>query len=321
MAESGAREGEAFHKYLDPTVLSRIQRLDLRTRLVVEGFMTGMHRSPYRGLSVEFAQHRAYAPGDDTRHIDWRVYSRTDRYYIKQYEEETNLRCTFLVDVSESMKYAGAARYKEGLNKFHYGSCMAASLALLLLNQQDAVGLATFDDDLRAIVPPSANPTQIKTIVHQLDRASRSLVAKTALGPVCHKVAEQLGRRGMVCLVSDLLVDDNDGLIRGLTRLAHQGHDVLVLHVLDEEELTFPFEGNTRFRGMEQTGQLTGQPRSLRDGYLDALAEFIADIRRRCIANRIDYTIVSTADHLGAVLAQFLHLRTEFGRKAASKRR
>jgi uncharacterized protein (DUF58 family) len=309
-----------LQKYLDPAVLSRIHRLDLRTRLIVEGFMAGLHRSPYLGLSVEFAQHREYVPGDDTRHIDWKVYSRTDRYYVKQYEEETNLRATFLVDVSESMKYAGAARDKAGLNKFHYAGCVAASLALLLVNQQDAPGLATFDEDLVAMVPPSTNPNVVKAIVRQLEAASESLKAKTDVERVCGKVAEKLGRRGLVCLVSDLLVDE-ESLMRGLVRLAHHGHDLIVLHVLDEEELAFPFEGNTRFRGLEAMGELTGEARSLRDGYLDALRRFLARVQRRCIANRIGYALVNTADHLGATLSRFLARRREFGRKAASKRR
>ncbi|MGD0896299.1 MAG: DUF58 domain-containing protein [Thermoguttaceae bacterium] len=318
MSDTG-RSSDELGKYLDPKILARIHRLDLRTRLVVEGFLAGLHRSPYRGLSVEFAQHREYVPGDDIRHVDWKVYSRTDRYYIKQYEEETNLRCTFLVDVSESMKYAGVLG-GTGLNKFHYASVVAASLALLLLGQQDAAGLATFDEDLAASVPPSANPNNIKNIVHQLELAADTLKAKTAIEPICRKLAETLGRRGMVCLVSDLFLDE-DELMRGLMRLTHAGHDVMVLQILDEEELTFPFEGNTRFRGLEQMGTVTGEPRRLREGYLDALGEFLTEVKRRCVSNRIGYAVINTADHLGAVLAEFLSLRRERAHKAASKRR
>jgi uncharacterized protein (DUF58 family) len=307
-----------LQKYLDPKVLARIQRLDLKTRLIVEGFVSGMHRSPFHGLSVEFAQHREYSPGDDIKHVDWKVWCRTDRYYIKQYEEETNLRATFLVDVSESMRYAQAARAASGLTKFHYAGCVAASLALLLLRQQDAVGLATFDDALRAHVPPSANPNQIKTIVHELEQAS--LAQKTDLEPICHSLAEKIPRRGMVCLISDLL-DDVDGLVRGLQHLAHKGHDVMVLHLLDEDELTFPFQGNTLFRGMEAAGELVVEPRALRQGYLDALRAFLADVKRRCGAVRADYKLVSTADHLGAVLAAFLAARAEAVKKAKGRRK
>lgn len=315
MSETATRELE---KYLDPKVISRIQRLDLRTRLIVEGFITGLHRSPYQGLSVEFAQHREYVPGDDIKHIDWKVYCRSDRYYIKQYEEETNLRCTFLVDFSESMRYQGATT--EGLSKFEYAACVAASLSLLLLRQQDAVGLTTFDESVRVSIPPSANPNQIKTIVHHLEQESQSLKARTSIETVCHQLAETVGRRGLICLISDLFTDE-DSLMRGLQRLTHRGHDVLVIQVLDEEELTFPFEGNTRFRGMEALGELMGEPRALRDGYLESLHRFLADIQRRCIANRITYTKTSTANHMGAVLAEFLNARAEAGRKASSKRR
>ena len=307
-----------LQNYLDPKVLGRIQRLDLRTRLIVEGFISGMHRSPFHGLSVEFAQHREYVPGDDIKHVDWKVWSRTDRYYIKQYEEETNLRATFVVDGSESMRYAGPGRAGAGLTKFHYAASVAASLALLLLRQQDAVGLATFDSQLRAYVPPSANPNQIKTVVHELE--STPLEAKTDLEPICHNLAEKIERRGLVCLVSDLFVDV-DGLIRGLQHLAHKGHDLIVLHILDEDELDFPFQGNTMFRGMEATGELVVEPRSLRDGYMEALGGFLAEVKRRAIANRVDYRLISTADHLGAALAGFLAARAEAVKKGGSKRR
>jgi len=306
-----------LQRYLDPSVLARIARLDLRMRLVVEGFLSGRHRSPFHGLSVEFAQHREYAPGDDLKHLDWKVFSRTDRYYVKQYEAETNLRAVFLVDGSESMRYASALR-PGALSKFHYAACVAASLALLLLRQQDAVGLATFDAALRAWVPPSANPSQIKTIVHTLEAAP--LEAKTDLEPVCHALAEKLEHRGLVCLISDLLVDV-DGLGRGLRRLSHKGHDLAVLHVLDADELAFPFQGNTLFRGLEALGQLVVEPRALRQGYLDALEAFLADVRRRAVAGRADYRLLSTTDPLGAALAAFLAARAEAVKKAGSKRR
>ena len=307
-----------LQKYLDPKVLARIQRLDLKTRLVVEGFISGMHRSPFHGLSVEFAQHREYSPGDDIKHLDWKVYSRTDRYYIKQYEEETNLRSTFLVDVSESMRYGRASAEGPALSKFHYAGCVAASLSLLLLKQQDAVGLATFDADLRTHIPASANPNQIKSVVHELEQAP--LAAKTDLEPICHSLAEKIPRRGLVCLVSDLFVDV-DGLIRGLQHLVHKGHDVVVLHVLDQDEIEFPFQGNTLFRGMEATGEFVVEPRALREGYLAALADFLSDVKRRCIASHVDYRLVSTADHLGAALAAFLAARSEAVKKAKSRRK
>jgi len=303
-------------KYLDPRVLSRIQRLDLMARLVVEGFLSGMHRSPFHGLAVEFAEHREYTPGDDIKHIDWKVHAKTDRYYIKQYEEETNLRATFLVDVSESMRYVGQWD-GDGLSKYHYAACIAASLGLLLLNQQDAVGLATFDEDLRTVVPPSANPNHIKTLVHALE--TTSIGNKTSLEPICHSLAEKMPRRGMVCLVSDLFVDV-DGLVRGLQHFRHRNHEVMVLHVMDQDELTFPFQGNTLFDGLEDAGRLTVEPRSLREGYLDAVKEFRDDVQRRCVANQIDYKLISTADNLGAALSSFLAAKAAAARKASAKR-
>lgn len=313
--------GEELRRYLDPVVLSRIHRLELKTRLVVEGFLAGGHRSPYQGLSVEFAQHREYAPGDDLRFLDWKLYSRTDRHFIKQYEAETNLRCTFLVDVSESMKYAGATRRREGLTKFDYAACVTASLAWLLLRQQDAVGLATFDEDWATHLPASANPAQIKPLCQALERSSHALKAKTSLEAVCRRAGETLHHRGLVCLVSDLFVDRQEALVQSLVRLAQRGHDLMVLHLLDEEELTFPFEGNTRFVALEAGGELTGEGRALRDGYLEALDRFLRFIKRECVRHRISYAMVNTSDHLGAVLARFLAYREAAGRRAAGRKR
>lgn len=309
-----------LRRYLDPKVLSEIQRLDLMARLVVEGFLSGMHRSPFHGFAVEFAEHREYVPGDDIKHIDWKVWSKTDRLYIKQYEEETNLKATFLLDMSESMQYGGSngGQTPGRLNKYRYAACVAASLSLLLLNQQDAVALATFDDDVRAYVPPSSNPNHIKTVVHAMDVARPA--NKTSLEHICHNLAEKIGRRGMVCLISDLFVDV-DGLVRGLQHFRHRNHEVLVLHIMDEDELTFPFQGNTLFRGLEAAGQLNAEPRSLRQGYLEAVGRFCANVKRQCVANQIDYKLISTADHMGAALASFLAAKSAAARKASSKRR
>jgi len=301
--------------YLDPAVLGRIQRLDLMVRLVVEGFLSGRHRSPFEGFAVEFAEHREYVPGDDTRHIDWKVYGKTDRLYIKQYEEETNLTATFLVDVSESMQYASQTRVS--ISKFHYAACIAASLGLLLLNQQDAVGLATFDEAVRSVVAPSANPNHIKRIIHALETADRG--GRTALEDVCHNLAESIRTRGMVCVVSDLF-GDVDGLLRGLRRFRRRRHEVIVLHVMDVDELTFPFQGDTMFDGLEGLGRITVRPRSLREGYLEAVRRFCGEIRRRCIAHGFDYKRISTADNLGAALSSFLAAKTAAVKKGSSKR-
>jgi uncharacterized protein (DUF58 family) len=309
-----------LQQYLDPKVLSKITRLDLQARLVVEGFISGLHRSPFHGFSVEFATHREYVPGDDLKHLDWKVQAKTDRFYIKQYEEETNLKATFLLDVSESMHYGGETYgpdAKEGMTKYSYAASVAASLAFMLLQQQDAVGLAVFDEELKTYLPPSANPNHIKSFVHTLGLHEQK--AKTSLEPICHALAEKLSRRGLICLVSDLFTDI-DGLMRGLQHFRHYDHEVMVLHVMDQDELTFPFQGNTQFLGLEDTGKLTIEPRALREGYLEAVDRFCKDVKRRCIANHIDYKLVSTADHLDAALLAFLAARAAAKRKASAKR-
>lgn len=312
-----------LQKYLDPQVLGRITRLDLQARLVVEGFISGLHRSPFHGYSVEFASHREYAPGDDIKHLDWKVQARTDRFYIKQYEEETNLKATFLLDASESMQYGGAAPAdgsgpaSAGLSKYRYACAVTASLAMLLLRQQDAVGLGVFDESLRAYLPASGSPNQIKSIVHAMDQVDPR--EKTSLEDICHTVAEKISRRGLVCLVSDLFTD-LPGLIRGIEHLRHCGHEVVVLHIMDRDELEFPFEGNTMFVGLENAGRLMAEPRALRQGYLEALERFTREVKRRCVGARADYRLISTAERLDAALLAFLAARAAAVRKGGAKR-
>jgi len=305
---------EELRKYLDPKVLSKITRLDLQARLVVEGFISGLHKSPFYGFSVEFASHREYVPGDDIKHVDWKVLGRTDRYYIKQYEEETNLKATFLLDASESMHYGGG---NGRMNKYQYAAAVAASLGFLLLQQQDAVGLAVFDEELKTFLPASANPNQIKQFVHAVDVIEPK--KKTSLEPICHSLAEKIARRGLICVVSDLFVDLG-GVLRGLEHFRHYGHEVLVMHILDEDELTFPFQGNTMFDGLEATGRLLVEPRALREGYLEALNRFCREVKRKCIASRIDYKLISTADYMDAALLSFLAARAAAVRKRGAKR-
>ncbi|MGC9455500.1 MAG: DUF58 domain-containing protein [Phycisphaerae bacterium] len=307
---------EDMTKYLDPKVLDRVKRLDLLARLVVEGFISGLHRSPFHGFSVEFASYRQYVPGDDIKHIDWKVHGRTDRYYIKQYEEETNLRATFLVDASESMRYPTDGR--GGLTKYRYGCAVAASLAFLLQRQQDATALAVFDDALRTYLPASGSRSGLSAFVHALDTAEQR--RKTSLEPICHSLAEKLPRRGLVCLISDLLVDDLAGAIRGLEHFRHHGHEVVVLHILHGDELNLPFEGNTQFVGLEEAGRLTCRPRALREGYLRAVRRFCREAERRCVSARMDYRLISTEEHLDAALLAFLSARASAVRKAGSRR-
>ena len=288
-------------RFLRPEELSRISRLEVRARHIVEGFLSGLHRSPYFGQSVEFVQHREYAAGDDFRHIDWKVWSKTDKYYIKQFEEDTNVRTTLVVDVSESMRFGSGA-----MTKYEYGSTIAVALAFLLLKQQDAVGLMAFDDEIRSRVPPSSRRNHLNAILSALDTGSPE--HKTDMYSVLKQVAEERVRRGMVVIISDLFVD-REQLFRGLRLLRHRGHDVLIFHVLDDEELDFNYAGTTRFEGMESTGELVCDPRSLRQGYVAAVREFLDTIRRRCARNVIDYQTIRTSEHLDAALAHYLNHR------------
>lgn len=288
-------------RFLHPEVLKRIARLDLRAQHVVEGFLAGMHRSPYFGQSVEFLQHREYAWGDDLRYVDWKVWAKQDRYYVKQFEEETNLRCMFLVDVSASMRYGSGA-----MNKYEYGSTLAASLAYLALRQQDAVGCVSFDEGPRMTLPVRTKRNQLDSVIQALEVSEPR--EKTDLYRVLRHVAETYPRRGMMVLVSDLLVP-REGLFRGLRLLRSRGHDILLFHLLDDHELDFPFNGPTRFEGLEVDDSLACNPRALREGYLAALGDYLEEVRRGCSLNNVDYALVRTGQPLDAALATFLSNR------------
>ncbi len=288
-------------RFLHPEAIKRIGRLEIRARHIVEGFLSGMHRSPYFGQSVEFLQHREYVPGDDLRHVDWQVWARQDRLYVKQYEEDTNLRCYLVVDVSGSMQYG------EGTwTKYEYGCTAAASLAYLLLKQQDAVGCVTFDQSIRSKVPPSSRRNHIMSVVQALDQQSPD--NKTQLLDVFRHVAETFPRRGMMIVVSDLFADPQS-TIKGLRLLRQRGHDVMVFHIMDDDELDFPFNGPTRFEDSESDAHLNCNPRALRDGYLAALDEFLEQMRHGCAKNTVDYALIRTGDPLDAVLAHYLSNR------------
>jgi uncharacterized protein (DUF58 family) len=287
--------------FLHPEAVKRIARLELRARFIVEGFLSGMHRSPYFGQSIEFAQHREYVPGDDLRHVDWKVWARQDRLYVKQYEEETNLRCVLLCDVSKSMSYGRGA-----LNKYEYGCTLAATLAYLVLKQQDSVGALVFDDRVRARVPTKTRHDHIFSIVDGLAAVRPS--DKTDLYGILQQAVDTFPRRSMMVLMSDLLVD-REGLFRGIKLMRQHGHDVLVLHILDDDELEFPFSGPSRFEGMETADMLNCNPRALREGYLAALNSYLEEVRRKCAAHAVDYTLVRTSTPLDQPLVAFLSKR------------
>ena len=292
---------EDYQKYLDPEVLARISRLDIKARLVVEGFISGLHRSPFHGFSVEFAQHREYVPGDDLKHLDWKVFGKTDRFYIKQYEEETNLSSWLLVDISESMDYAS-----DGMTKLDYGATIAASLAYLMLQQQDAAGLVLFDDDIRQFIKPASQPSHLKLLTHQLAEAKPT--GRSKVGTIFNDLAERITRRGLVVIISDLFVDP-DELRRALQHFRHKRHEVVIFHVLDEYEQTFPFNDLTLFKGMEGYRDLFAEPRNLRDDYLAELKTFVRGVKRVCRQHRIDYVPMTTKDNLGVALSAYLAQR------------
>lgn len=296
----------AHRRFFDPALLSAIGQLDLRARSIVEGFISGMHKSPFHGFSVEFAQHREYAPGDDIRHIDWKVYAKTDRFYIKQFEEETNLQCHLLVDISESMRYRRDRAPGQGLSKLDYAATAAAAIAHLLLRQKDSVGMALFDDHIRKSFPSSNKPSHIRDLFNELAQVQPR--EKTDIGPLLHQLAEELKKRRMVMIFSDLFTKP-DEFFEALKHLAFNRHEIFVFHVMDEDELVFPFQRSTLFKGLEQMPQLLVDPRSLRQAYLDAVGRYLKKIERGCRDVGVEYLRLSTADPLDRVLVRFLAAR------------
>jgi uncharacterized protein (DUF58 family) len=296
-----------YLRLLDPDALARIHRLELVARGVVEGFVTGRHRSPYKGFSVEFAEHRQYVPGDDVGDLDWRVYGKSDRYYVKQYVEETNLRATLLLDASGSMAYTGrkaSAHDGRRLSKFAYARLLAASLAHMLIHQQDAVGLVTHDAAVRRYIPARSRPGHLRVLLQELTGTSPG--RETALADVYHEIAEQVHRRGLVIVLSDLL-DDADALLNAFQHFRFRKHEVIVLHVMAEEELAFPFEAMSAFRDLEGVaGRVQLDPQTVRAEYLDRLRAHVDAIRTGCGRMGIDYAQLPTSRPFDEALAQYL---------------
>ncbi|MCE2542305.1 MAG: DUF58 domain-containing protein [Acidobacteria bacterium] len=289
-------------RYLDPAVIARIGSMELRARAIVEGFLSGLHRSPAQGFSVEFSEYRQYMPGDDTSLIDWKLYARSDRHYVKKFEEETNLECHLLLDVSGSMGYGSV-----GVTKQEYGAYLAASIAYLMNRQHDAIGLLAFADRIVQHLPASARPGHLRRLLLALDalRAERG----SDLSKPLDRLAEALSRRGMAVLISDLL-DDPAEVVRGLRHLRFRGVDVIVFHLLDPAELTFPFENAARFRDLETGAELTAVPSAVRARYLEEVQAFIALYRRELQLAGIDYCLVDTSQALDAALLAYLSARS-----------
>ena len=287
--------------YLDPEVLQRLGDLELVAREVVEGLRVGSHRSPLRGFSTEFAHHRQYAPGDAIRDIDWRVFGRTDRYYTKLYEAETNFDCTILIDASASMNYGSGK-----VSKLEYAKFLAASLAYVVLKQRDSVGVSVFDSEVRAYLPPRS----AMGVILEIDRLLRDIrpTPKTSIAKQLHDIALMMKRRSFVILISDLFSDVDD-ILAGLDHLRYDGHNVVVLHTLDPYEIEFPFKGTWQFDGLEGEEPLTTQPERIREDYLASFNEYIEALKAGCVASQVDYTTVDTSQPLDAVLSEFFHLR------------
>jgi uncharacterized protein (DUF58 family) len=293
--------------YLDPQILSRAEALGLRARQVVEGLRVGDHKSPYKGFSVEFVQHREYVPGDDIRHIDWKSYGRSERYTIKQYEQETNFSCHLLVDGSNSMRYGSG-----DANKLEFAKLLAASLAYLIIRQRDTVGLRVFNTGWAAELPPSSSLAHIHAITHTLeDTQPRD---RTNLGPLLDEVADRVSRRGIVCLISDCL-EDLDPIIAGLRHLRFRGHEVVLFHVLHRDEVEFPLDGNVRFIGLEGFEELMTRPHLLRPAYLRVVNKYLADIQKGCDGSGVDYVRLMTNRPLDVTLAEYLVRRLQTGRR------
>ena len=286
---------------LHPETLSRITSLGLRAQRVMEGTISGLHRSPLHGVSVEFADYREYSPGDDLKRLDWKAYARSDRFYIKRFEEDTNLRGTILLDASSSMKYGRGA-----MTKFDYASTLAASIAALCVKQRDAVGLAIFDDAERIFLRPVATQAQLHKIVELIEKTKPQRT--TELGAVMHKVSEQIKSRGLVVVISDLLLD-LDVFYKSLGRLQHQGHEILVFQVLDPEEIDLPFKDSVLFRDIEGDEELFAEPWAFRKAYKIAMEQFIGDVSQRCRSGGVDHVLLKTSDDLGLALSHYLHSR------------
>jgi uncharacterized protein (DUF58 family) len=290
-------------RFLDPATLAKLQGLELRARHIVEGYVSGVHRSPYHGFSIEFAEHREYVPGDDLRYVDWKVFGKTDKFYLKQYEEETNLVCYMLLDSSESMRYKSD---DVPLSKLEYAQTVAASLAYLILQQQDSVGLATFDSEIRSLVRASSNPSHLKQLLYVMEQTSAE--SKTRTGPIFHDLAERLKKRGVVIILSDLF-DDVPSMMAGLKHFRHRRHEVILFHVLDPAELDFPFRNITMFKGLEQLPDVITDPRSLRKAYLEEFGKYLQSVRKGCRNQHVDYVEMRTDASLEVALTSYLASR------------
>jgi len=289
-------------KYLETDTLDKIGPLDVVTRQVVEGIRIGMHRSPIRGISTEFSAYRQYVPGDEVRHIDWKLYARTQRYFVKLFDAETNFIANLLLDASSSMTFASSK-----ISKLEYAKYMAASLAYLIVDQRDSAGVGIFDGELQGYIEPKSTMGILADISRELENVEPQ--PRTNVADILNEFAGRMKRRGMVMLFSDLL-DNTEEFIKGINHLRFRGHNVTVFHILDPHELKFPLNGVWRFEGLENEGNLITQPARVRQAYLNELGKFIEDVRGACIKSEADYVLVDTSEPVESVISNYLLQRT-----------
>jgi len=289
----------AAEKYLRPEVIRQVGRLDLRAKFIVEGFLSGLHASPFHGFSVEFSEHRKYVPGDDLKDLDWSVYAKTDKYYLKKFQAETNVTGYLVMDLSASMAYT----YRQELTKFEYGICLAAALGYLMIHQQDPVGLVTFDTAIRASLPPRSKRTQLGSILAVL--ANLKPAGKTDVAGCLHQLAAMIRSKSLVMVFSDLLTEPAP-VMESLHHLRHRGNEIILFHVLDEAEVHFPFEGVVEFEDVEEHGKLTLDARGMQSDYLAAVAEFREAYRRDCSKANIDFVAMDTSVSFDKALMEYL---------------
>jgi uncharacterized protein (DUF58 family) len=292
-------------RYIDPEALKKLANISLVARAIVEGFISGLHKSPFHGFSVEFAEYREYTRGDDLKHFDWKAFARSDRHYIKLYQEETNLRAYILLDASGSMAYTSG-----GLSKYEYGCYLAASLTYLMIRQQDSVGLAVFDERLKSYLEPHGNPRHLMNICAVLEKTKPG--AETSIAGVFHSLAETIKRRGLIVIISDLL-DDQQKVLNAIHHFRHNMHEVILFHLLDPAELEFPFKGLSNFRDLETGERLQVLPQVYREHYLRELESFIGRYRKECAERRVDYIVVDTSKPFDVVLMEYLARRAKMG--------
>ena len=302
---------ESARRYLDPVVVSHLKNMEMRARLIVEGFITGLHKSPYHGFSVEFAEHRPYNPGDELRHVDWKVFAKTDRHYLKQYEEETNLRHYVVLDTSPSMRY----KHSSGLTKLEYSSYLAAALHFLMVKQRDATGLIGFDDAVHTLIRPKSTHSTLRQILVKLEQLNQTPEAtkRTSAAAVLNEVAERISRRSLVVVITDLFenIGEHEALLKALRHLRYRGHEILVFHVLESEtERNFQFPDVPMvFRDMETGEELSLQPAQLKQNYAEAVKAFSDRFRKQCLGYNIDFIELDTAEPYDTALLAYLNKR------------